>query len=305
MTAVAERTGEQFGRALIGASVVPWVGVLAVYALGFRSFDSALLVPASIVLGVGHVGTSVLFWLDPELAPVRAAHRAVFTWQAVALVVAGMLLVGFGNQPAVVAVLLGAQLWQVHHFSRQNLGVTALWLRANGRPGLTAQDRQVIDLASVAAMLGSVALVAPFGSLPFTDAAKLAGLLVLVLAMWRSRPVTRPAVAFWLPLFLTPSVAVAVLAYGAAHAAQYYVVMSRLRTARPSQSGVVVTIVAGVLLVGGPLWLAGRVDPSSAFRWVLGIHVGLVACHYLSDAVVWKMRGAAQRAYLGPRFPSG
>lgn len=273
-------------------TVAPWV-----IALGHTGLpaDRHLLVVVSVWLGLPHVASTAALYADRDLRPMMRGPR-YWQWPAV-LVVGCAVAAGVGG---VNVLLVVNSLWALHHFAKQNLGMVSFTQRARRQPGPSPLDRRVIVATGVAAMLGYQAILLPkLGVQVDTAPLSAAGLVILAgcaVAVWRS-PARLPmtlAVVFFLPLFLGLNAVEATAAYGAAHAAQYLLMVGVV--SRPQPRTAVVFVVSVVL--GGWLlivWGAGT-------GWLYGAVVGVNLAHFVIDAGVWKMTTPEKRAYMKSRF---
>lgn len=298
----------QFRVSIVGATLLPWVVVIAAHHTG--QVDTVPVATLGVVFGAAHVALTGLFYGDPEFRPVLTADRRRFLLAPPAAVAAGVAVFTLGPRPLQVAVLFAVQVWQIHHFTRQNLGVFSLYARARGGASLSAEERRVFDLTGYAGMCGTVQVaVAGFevpGAGVFTTAglAFLAAAVVLVVRLrpmpsWRLAGLAI-AIGFYLPLFLyRPTLLVAVGAYGFAHGAQYVAMMIHLRGGRRSPWLWVLAVAAMLVLVGFPLRWAGQ----QPYGLVFGLYTGLVVSHFVIDAGAWKMREAGPRRYVTGRLP--
>ncbi len=314
MTAVAQKTAvgaKSFQVAIAAATLVPWPTLLGGHQLG-RDWSASRI---SLAFGVVHVGTTALFYLDPELRPVLRRNHARYVTAPLAIIAACTLAFAFGPRPVVFAALAGAAVWQIHHFTRQNLGCFAFFCKARGVSGPNEAERHIFDLTGWAGMCGVAYTVAPYGDkLPGVGFLAFPGIALLAVAAARVILMDAPpwrrlglgvAVLFYAPLFaLRGSLGVAVAAYGFAHATQYYVMMAQLRKGRTPVARKVygLGLIAAAVVVGLPLDWAGKIGADSSDRWMLGAYTGIVAVHFIVDAGVWKLRDAEQRAFMKRRF---
>lgn len=278
-----------------GVTAIPWLislGFTQVHVPGNRQ---AMVVLAAW-LGIPHVAATVVFYGDREMRPMLRGPRY---WTVPVLLVAGsacLAVIGALN-----LLLIANVLWTLHHFAKQNLGMVAFTARAAGMPGPRPVDRGVIVCTGVAAMLGySSILIGDLGwNLP-TRPLQAAGLLVLagcaVVAVGSPcRPLMLVACVFFLPLFLDVGVVPAVVAYTAAHGAQYLLMTGTIarRSAR------LACVLAGSVLVGGFVLRYGSVQHQG---WLYGLAVGATFAHFVIDAGVWRMTTPEKRAYMRGRF---
>lgn len=302
-------TGGRFVLLLVGASLVPWVAAPAVDHLGLERTGLWLLTIA--VLGAAHVGTTAAFYLDPEARPILAADRSrYFMWPVVALVVAlaVALLAPVGWRTLPVGVF---GVWQLHHFTRQNLGCLAFLCRARRVPGPTAHERKALDLSTVAAGLAAPYMLAEYDGtvavwMHRAGLAVLAAVGVLAVQSIRTNldPVRCAAVifacGFYLPLFLFGRGTVAVGGYGLAHGAQYLLMVGHLPAGRRSPRPMLLCVLGSLAVIGFGVELASRHGTVQPVLFALAI--GAVAAHIIVDAGVWKMRTPLQREYMSRRF---
>lgn len=307
MTAVVDaRVGQRFIWGLVAASLVPFVAGPLVGALGSEPAVWAL---ATVALGAPHVGTSAAFYFDGELRWLRDADRARFyLWPLVAVLVG--LAVALTATPTMrVYAVAGFLGWQLHHFTRQNLGCFAFLCRARGMAGPTEEERRLLDLTTVAGVCAiPSALIEQ--SIPGEDALMLAGGLVMVVTATRAWHAARLSgdplraaalafvVAFYLPLYVFDGGA-ALLGYALAHGAQYLLMVGHLPGHRVDGRRMTLAVVGGFAMVGLPLyWAMGHTGQPIVF----GLFYGVTATHFIIDAGIWKMRDPEQRAYMRRRF---
>lgn len=303
MTAVTAVTAQRFAVALAAVSLAPFV---AGPILGGFGYEPAVWSVAVVVFGAPHVGTTLAFYFDRELAGLREVQRDRFyRWPLLAVLVG--VAAGFTAPTWVVPYLVAGFLaWQLHHFTRQNLGCFAFLCRARHMPGPSPLERRVLDLTTVAGVLAIPSSLVP---LPGGGVFAVAGLFVLggagVLACRAARGAD-PArvvalgfgVVFYLPLFLFDG-GPALLGYALAHGAQYLLMVGHLPAGRADTRRMVLSLIAGFVLIGLPLYAAmSHVGEPVIF----GLFYGVTASHFLIDAGVWKMRTSEQRAYMQRRF---
>lgn len=275
--------------------------------LGIQS-SSALWVSAVVALGVPHVAMTAAFYADREARPILASNPSRYI---AAPLLALSVAVAFAHAVPAQVLTYGLAVfaaWQLHHFSKQNLGCMAFTFRALGLPGPTESERRLLRLTTVASALAVPAVlvrVDVLAPLLYAGAA-----LQVVAAVWawrlgRGQPVVR-AVAllvgglFFLPLFALPG-SIAVVAYSYAHGAQYMLMVGHLPSGRAS--GRRMWLVLGVAFVGVGLplwWLSESLGAAGPLGY--GIVYGLAAAHFIIDADIWRMRTPEHRAYMGRRF---
>lgn len=275
-----------FRHRIVVATVAPWLLVIVAHHAGMS--DTALLAAAGIVLAA-HVATSALFYFDPDL---DLPHKDPVRYVVAPVAAVGVAVAAYASGGVVLTgVLLAQQVWQIHHFTRQNLGVFSLYARARGGASLTGRERRLFDLTSWAGMVGSVGLVVDWWPFQSVGLAFLAAAVVLLIVerpeSWRLVALAA-AIVFYLPLFLYPvTLPVATAAFAFAHGTQYLAMMGTLRRSwLPPMA---------VILVGYSLAIW------SGFG--VAVLLGVSMTHFIVDAGVWKMRDPAQRAYITGRLP--
>lgn len=302
-------TAARFGRWVAAVSVVPWVAALVAVACGLE----VELWPVLGVVASMHVGTTAAVYVDREFRPLLAHDPVRYLAAPVLLIAAGVAAAWWLPPPLFAVLVAGRVLWQIHHFNRQNLGMISMWLKATRRPGLSEIERRVLEVTGWGAIVGVLATATDW--LPAVDVLVdvlrpvliATGLGLLAYAGWlvarTGRWVTGLAVVYWLPVFLVRP-AVALLAIGATHAAQYYLMMFGLSGGRDRLGAVstVAAVIAGAVTVG--LFHANAApfahDTTSGVGY--GLFFGVGAAHFVIDAGMWKMRDPAQRGYLKARF---
>jgi len=297
--AVERRSSRAFALALAAVSLVPFVAGPAMASAGLKPAAWSIAV---VILGAPHVGATLAFYVDDEIRRDRARF---YVWPVLAVAV-GMAVALAPDvwRAYAIAAFLG---WQLHHFTRQNLGCFAFLCRARRAPGPTPIERRVLDLTTVAAVC---AIPAALIDEPLVAERVLlrVGAIVLVIAAglaWRCRSddAVRSAalvfaIAFYLPLFLFEP-GPALLGYGLAHGAQYLLMVGHLPAGRANPRRMALAVVGGVGTVGLALhWAMGHTYEPIVF----GLFYGLTAAHFLVDAGVWKMRTPEQREYMRRRF---
>lgn len=293
------------------ATAIPWLGVLAGYALGV-SVPVDLLI---VAFGGVHVGTTAAFYFDPDMRAVLNSDRRRYYLAAGGVILAGGVAALSPAWAIGWVVIPGFTYWQLHHFTRQNLGMISFVLKAGNGGRMGADHRRVIDLTGYAAILGVTPLVLPRSDIdPMWF--RLMGLTVLCLAAALAVRSTREAtpllrwsitgaMLFYLPLFVIGDLATAALAYALAHGAQYLVMVGHLPAGRDAGGRVrmAVVVAASFVLVGLPYHFASQAfSLTSGHRVVGGLLVGVTAAHFIVDAGVWKLSEPLQREAMQRRF---
>lgn len=291
-----ERAGPRFVAAVAAATILPWMAVLILHGLEVRPTAGAFAVLV-FLLGPVHVGTSAAFYLDPQLRSLVASNRSRYYVAAGGVVLAGLVLSLGPDWIGPWVVVPGVGMWQLHHFTRQNLGMLAFTYRASGLGGPTPRERHLLDLTTVAGMLGLLPLLAPFEV--DTRPVGLVVLAVAAVGLLRGTAGVRlwaltAAVLFYSPLFLINDLVVAAYAYGLAHGAQYLLMMAHLPVGRDSDGRrrMLLALAGAFLVVSVPYYLGDRAV----------MLAGVTAAHFIVDAGIWKMRTPEQRAYMRRRF---
>lgn len=291
------------------ATALPWLTVTLASVVALPG-ERVMLSLCAVVLGVPHVATTGVFYVDREMRAKLAADPLRFYVAPFVFVAVAVAVTLLAPQEVLWLAVAAFSLWQINHFTKQNLGVFSFVCKARGVAGPFDVERQTIRLTGYAGMLGAVHFFYPRD---VTDLPALAGLAVLG---WASVRVARSArgmepgrllalsacVAFYLPLFLFDDPAVALAGYGAAHAAQYLVMVSELRNGRERVETRRILLWFLALLVIGGWVLTSLKDMRFDYRWTLAIVQGITAAHFVIDADLWKMRDKDQRAYMARRF---
>ncbi len=313
MTAVAEQTKAGTFPLLAGATCLPWVLIVALHDLPITAGLVALVVAA---FGVAHVPTTAAFYFDPELRPYLLGHTGRFVVAPLAVIPAAGAFAWLAPVGMLQVALAGFIGWQIHHFTRQNLGMLAFLFCSRQMPGLTVDERRFLWATEAVGLLGMVPMLPLYSSVPFTHGRPfwLVGAVVLVAsAGWlvthrpadpvRARALTM-AWAFYLPLYLFPGdVVPAVISFGAAHGLQYLVMMGHLSVGRaPRQWWRWLAGIATLAIVGRWVLEWAGDQRGTDLRWLYGMGVGVTMVHFIVDAGVWKLRDPAQRAYMRRRF---
>lgn len=292
--------GERFVVAMAAATVLPMVGALVAAGVGL-SPTSVVWLGALAVVGVPHVGMTAALYLDPEMGPILRSNPTRYRVAPLVAVLSGVLfaaLAPVGWRPWFV-IVFGS--WQLHHFTKQNLGCFSFASRALRMPGPTAAERRMLTMTTVAAVL---ALQGRFRPLFYLGAVMLFAVLVesvrLGCGVSPARKVMLAlAAVFYAPLFVIPAGSLAFVAYSYAHGAQYMVMMGHLPAGR-AMRGPLVALGAAFVAVGLPLMWINLHALSTTLGW--GLLYGLVATHFIVDAGVWKVRTPQQREFMQRRF---
>lgn len=284
---------------LLIATMLPAVVVVATASVGYDAPRTSLV----LIFGVAHVPTTFALYADPDLRSFLRSHQGRCLVAPILLVAGAAALYVLAPQVVLPYLIAGFVCWQLHHFTKQNLGMVAFWCRANGLPGSDQFERRLIIATGVAGMCGIAPLLPDYagGRLPLADHLWSVGALLLlivgVVLVGRADPSRRLALAavaaFFLPLFLFPdNLGAAVYGFGVAHGAQYYLMVGHLAVVRRWMLPLVVgCAVVGYLLMTAP---AGGLAAGAVY--------GVTMSHFVVDAGLWKMRDPEHRAYMRSRF---
>lgn len=303
----------RFDHKIVLVSALPWAVLFVAQALG-RERAVFLDLPL-IYLGAPHVLATAALFVDPGLRSHVRAHRTFYIAAPIVTITACVAVFTFSPRTVAGVAILGLTLWQIHHFTKQNLGMFAFWTKARGMSSASAAERKVIQWTSAIGMAGIVRIAGRTGWIPHNDlvdalargvgAAALVTLTVGAIAVtWRQGHVRTigllATVAFFAPVVVFDvGLVTASLTYQAAHGAQYYLMVGT--ATRPTRTSGMTAII--LLLVAGPLFLPlGMIDPYGAQAWMFGIFKGIVAWHFVVDSRLWRLRDAEIRGFMKSRF---
>lgn len=300
----ALRPAQGFERWLVGATLVPLVLFSGFHVAGGTP---SWLIGLSLLLGAPHVMATLGLYADPGLRPVIRADRRWLVWAPLAVIaVSGLAFVAVTG-PAALLVLTAFLLWQTQHYTKQNVGVFGLWVRARGELPMADPERRLI-VATTA--IGTVGILRAMELAPWWDRALQVGGLALtatmlvlagMLARGPRRLALMLAVAFYAPLVLfSTNLLGAAFAYQAAHGAQYYVVVARtIRGQHQAQRVALVSVLVGgtvaILLLSSATFTSAPV--------LFGLGKGIAAAHFVADARLWRLRDPQIRGLLTARMP--
>jgi hypothetical protein len=298
----------RFDQKIVLVTVLPWFLILVAGQLGERA--SVLVDLPLILLGTPHVLATTALFVDPGLRPHVRAHRAFYVLAPIITIGGCFVVFAFSPAALVEPALVALLLWQIWHFTKQNVGMLAFWTKARGIAGPSTAERRLVLGTAVIGMAGILHLAQLD---PLIDdvavAVGLAATAVLAVAAvvigWRQGPVRvaalLAAVLFYAPvLVIGLGVITAALAYQAAHGAQYYLMVGT--ATRPTKRSGTIGIVLLVTL--GPVFaLPGLlVDPFGATAWLLGLYKGVIAWHFVADSRLWRLRDPTVRGFMKERF---
>ena len=107
---------------------------------------------------------------------------------------------------------------------------------------------------------------------------------------------------FFLPSFLYANPINAVLSYALAHGLQYLVFMGYIGDRQRSRLTSWARLVALTLALGGLLVVLQRGGNSPVLAFLFGVYLSIVMTHFVMDGIIWRLRDAPQRAYIGRIF---
>jgi hypothetical protein len=280
-----------------------------------------ILVLIEFAGGGAHVAAGYYFFLEKEGRSILLAHwpRTILVPLCMALVY-GMVFLK-GTQALKAAALLLYFVWQTWHYQRQNFGVSSFMMRAGQQPALSSKERFPMQLAVIAAILALVKLYDLGNGLVesrvvhviWIAAACLQGvaiLLALAIAFSirhqqgaaRRMAVIGLGTLFFLPSFLYANPINAVLSYALAHGLQYLVFMGYIGDRQRSRLTSWARLVALTLALGGLLVVLQRGGNSPVLAFLFGVYLSIVMTHFVMDGIIWRLRDAPQRAYIGRIF---
>ena len=296
--------GGRYRWVIFGVTAAPWLVFLAGSSLG----EIAPLVALSFLLGTPHVMATVGLYLQPDLQPHLRAHRLRYVVAPIGLVAASGLAFGLASASVGQGLLRAFIVWQLHHFTKQNLGMFSFWCRASSRAGPSTVERRLILATTTVGVLGLVLTeeVRP----QWHDQVRLVGIvlvvagLVVAAVLGRSDRVRTMALAvpvlFYAPLCVFgPGFLFAAAAYQAAHGAQYYLMVGTVVGGDRRIGGLTVLAVLG----GGAALVASATQFGYGNQaWILGMAKGVVGAHFIADAGLWRLRDPQIRAVMTDRF---
>lgn len=305
-------SGLRFDHKIALASALPW-GVLLVSQ--FLGSGTVVLELPLIYLGAPHVLASVALFLEPGLRSHVRGNRSFYL--AAPIVTVAICVAVFALSPKSIAgvAILGLTLWQIHHFTKQNLGMFSFWTKARGMASPTPAERRVIQWTALIGMAGIIRIAGRSGWIPTSEVvdslARGVGLIALAVLGVTAVAATvgsssgrtaglLASVAFFAPVVvLDVGLVTAALTYQAAHGAQYYLMVGT--ATRPTRvSGMSAML---LLLIAGPIFLLlTAVEPYGTQAWMYGLYKGVVSWHFLADSRLWRLRDGEIRAFMKQRF---
>lgn len=285
-------------------TLAPWGVFLVSHVTGRSSVPLALV---GLFLSAPHVLATVGLYAEPRLRSYVKRNRVALV--VAPLATAAGCVVAFAVAPpiGVRALVAAFLLWQVHHFTKQNLGMFVFWARSRGEGGANAVERRLILATTLIGATGTIRLLYPDTPVdPWMRAIGMVAIGAAAIAVLTvtTSPARRLAllavVAFYAPLHVfSVGLVAAAVTYQVAHGAQYYLMVGHAtRPTRRSFMAVLLLVLLGGLLL---VWGAGR-DPLGPLAVVFGLAKGLVAAHFVADARLWRLRDPDVRAFMKERF---
>jgi len=295
--------GRRYGRLIVATTAFPWL--LFVLASVAEVEDPLLVL--SIYLGSPHVLATVGLYLQRDLGDHVRRHRGRYVVAPLVIIPASTLLFALAPRRVGEVLVFGFIAWQLHHFTKQNFGMTSFWCRATQRSGPSQSERRLILATTVIGLMGLVIMTSDLGT--FHTAARVTGSALVIVGLvavavlarrdWYRAMVLAGTVLFYAPLcFFGVGFLWAAMAYQAAHGAQYYLMVG---TVVAPQRRVVLSTVAAVV-VGGIFLSVASANFDSGPLWTFGLAKGIVATHFVVDAGFWRLRDPEIRGFMATRF---
>jgi hypothetical protein len=273
-----------------------------------------------------HVASTGWLFTVPEVRAYARHHALRCLWVPVGLVGLGVTAAAAASPGTFSWLLMPFFGWQLWHYQKQNIGVTALAAAAERVPPLVPAERRPLLVAGVSAIAALAARPGLLG-LRVTHVADaifpLAGLAYAIavaagLAVILRRPrARRPAgfcaaylvsLFFVLPVFCWSSPYAAVGGMTVAHGLQYLILVSLVagngRRTRPSPL-TKLALLANIALIGGTAlnWASHLHNAAVPGRLVFGAYVGIVMAHFVIDAGIWRTRDPLARQFISTHLP--
>jgi hypothetical protein len=306
---------------LILATAIPYFAVPLLNLAPNITTLAELLVFIEFAGGGAHVAAGYYFFLEREGRAILLAHwhRTIFVPLCMALVYGMIFMKG---APALkAAALLLYFIWQTWHYQRQNFGVSSFMVRAGQQPPLNSRERLPMQMAVIAAILALVKLYnlgtdlvqPPVVQVIWIAAACLQAIAILVAAAvafsirrqpGAARRITVMAIGtlFFLPSFLYTNPLNAVLSYALAHGLQYLVFMGYIGDRQERRLTSWTRLIVLTLALGGLMVVMQARNGHPLREFVFGVYLSIVMTHFVMDGIIWRLRHAPQRAYMGRIF---
>ena len=273
-----------------------------------------------------HVASTGWLFTVPAVRAYARHHTLRCLWVPAGLVVLGITAAAAVGPATYRWLLMPFFGWQLWHYQKQNIGVTALAVSAERTAPLQPAERRPLLLAggsaiaALAARPGLLGLrVAPVAHalFPLAAAAYMVAVAAGLAAIARRSPTRRctsfcatylVSLFFVLPVFCMSSPYAAVGGMTVAHGLQYLLLVSLVagagRRARPSALARL-ALLANISLIGGAAlnWASHMHNAAPPGRLVFGAYVGIVMAHFVIDAGLWRMRDPLAREFVTTHLP--
>lgn len=310
-----------FISSLILATALPYFAVPLLNFVPNIKTLAEMLILIEFAGGGAHVAAGYYFFLEKEGRAILLAHwpRTILLPLCIAIAYGMVFLKG---TPALkAAALLFYFVWQTWHYQRQNFGVASFMMRAGQQVPLSSKEKLPMQLAVAAAILALVKLYdlgnglvqSPVVHVIWIAAACLQGIAVLTaltvaFSIRRQQGAARRILViglgtlFFLPSFLYTNPIDAVLSYALAHGLQYLVFMGYIGDRQRHRLSSWTRLIVLTLALGGLLAALQRGGDSPVRAFLFGVYLSLVMTHFVMDGIIWRLRHAPQRAYMGKVF---
>jgi len=281
-----------------------------------------------LVFSTMHVALTLYFYVDSTYASKLSENKLFYYFLPIAVLVISGLSVQQLGYTGKKYLFVFYHAWLLFHYGRQNFGILSFVASSTqtGRPLLT--ERLALHFAPIGGILGAHAMIDDFKNtvagpflnisvsigLLFTAAAAICAGIAAIHHIRNKAALWRPLFTLLLPLFYVPTFLFddylrAITSYALAHALQYFVFMFFLATGdqrnSPNKSIVILSACAmigwGVVLLSRerPFWhsLSPELD-----LFMVGAALGLIMCHFIVDAGVWRLRNKWFREESFSRF---
>ncbi|WP_368621851.1 hypothetical protein [Paraburkholderia sp. BR13444] len=306
---------------LMLASALPYVAVPLLNLAPSVTTLAELLVLIEFAGGGAHVAAGYYFFLEKECRSILLAHwpRTILVPLCMALVY-GMIFMK-GTPALKAAALLFYFIWQTWHYQRQNFGVSSFMMRAGQQPPLRSSERLPMQMAVIAAILALLKLynlgtdlVQPSVVHVIWIAAACLQAIAIVTALAvalsirhqqgaaRRITVIMLGTLFYLPSFLYTNPINAVLSYALAHGLQYLVFMGYIGDRQERRLSSWARLIVLALALGGLMIVMQARNGQPVREFVFGVYLSIVMTHFVMDGIIWRLRHAPQRAYMGRIF---
>jgi len=282
-----------------------------------------------------HVAATGWLFTVPAVRAYGKEHLVRCLWAPFVLVVIAAAAAAAISPAWFRWLLLPYFGWQLFHYQKQNIGMTALAASAGRVRGLRPAERWPLLVAGwsgTAALIVRPALLGirlgPTGP-DLRAIAELVFLLAAVtfvvsvaagIAAFARRPrVQRPAgfcaaylacLLFFAPAFVFGSPYAAVGGLTIAHGLQYLLLITLIAggaqaSSSPLSKVVRLALLANIAFIGGAALSAASHlhNAGPAGRLIFGGYLGIVMAHFVIDAGLWRMRDPRARTFLTTHLP--